>query len=340
MTSPGVGNSNTDIEQGLLELFRRKLRHAVDDVVGSPDDKLDPIRTQKLVLSGIRAFGLEDQVTIQWYLDGDMLPNLPKDSDDMTIVTNAGVKDGPFPSQDEVYEFYTNGLEDSIPTSETISEVLEPDAFDWLQDYYGACEVPFSDVYQTNLEIYLRLRHFQNYLDPDHPRNELTENVTPPMVSATISDAATRMKQTLIEHPLFQNTPPYVTEFNRVANQILTRVSEEIETVGEEDDYHVLVSHLGRFYYQAIWQPIADRIGYYTVSAPSESKAERTREFRTQNLRSAQTTFFHELNQLRARAKDFDIRFNIRTERLPRFAPDETGLADVLSVDMSVPEGV
>jgi hypothetical protein len=339
MTGPGVGNSNTDIEQGLLELFRRELRHAVDDVVGSPDDNLDSIRTQKLVLSGIRAFGLEDQVTIQWYLDGDMLPHLPEDGDGMTIVTNAGIEDGPFPSQDDVYEFYTDGLVDSIPTGETISEVLEPDAFDWLHDYYEAYEVPFSDVYQTNLEIYLRLRHFQNYLDPDHPRNELTENVTPSTMPATISAAATRMKQTLIEHPLFQNTPPYITEFDRVANQILTRISEDIETDDEGDDYHILVSHLGRFYYQAIWQPIADRIGYYTVSAPSEDKVERTREFRTQNLRSAQTIFFHELNELRGRAKDFDIRFNIRTERLPRFAPDETGLADVLSVDMRVPEG-
>lgn len=337
MTSPKVGNA--DIEQGLLELFRRELHHAVDDTVGSPDDELDPIRTQKLVLSGVRAFELEDYVTIQWYLDGDMLPHLPSEGDDVAIVTNAGVEDGPFPDRDEVYTFYTDRLEDSIPTSETLSEVLEPDAFDWLEDYYEAREVPFSDVYQTNLEIYLRLREFENYLNPDHPRDELAGDVTPSTMAAAISDATTRMKQTLIEYPLFQNTPPYVTEFDRIAKQILTRISEDIDTSDSKEDYQVLVSHLGRFYYKAIWQPIADRIGYYTVSAPTEDKADRTREFRTRNLQSAQATFFDELQKLRNQAREFDIRFETRSERLPRFSPEQQGLEDILSVDMDVPVG-
>jgi hypothetical protein len=338
MTSPTLGNS--DIEEGLLELFRRELRHAVDDLVGPPDDKLDPIRTQKLVLSGIRAFDLEDYVTIQWYLDGDMLPYLPEKGDGVAIVTNAGVASGPFPSQEDVYNFYTDQLEDSIPTGETLSEVLESDPFEWLQDYYEAREVPFSDVYQTNLEIYLRLRHFQNYLDPEHPRDELTGNVTPSSMASSISDAATRLKQALVEYPLFQSTPPYVTEFERIATQILTRVSEETVTNNESKDYHILVSHLGRFYYKAIWQPIADRIGYYTVSAPSDEEVNETREYRTRNLRSAQTTFFDELDALRERAREFDIRFETRTERLPQFDPGKAGLENVLSVDLGISEKI
>lgn len=332
----GPESENSDIEQGLLELFRRELHHAVNDVVGAPDDELDPIRTQKLVLCGIREFGLQDYVTIQWYLDGDMLPHLPEGDDKVAIVTNAGVEDGPFPTPDEVYAFYTDGLSDAIPTGETLSEVLEPDAFEWLQDYYEAREIPFSGVYQTNLEIYLRLRHFQHYLDPDHPRDELTGNVTPSALPDTISEAATRLKQNLIEYPLFQSIPPYVTEFDRIARQILTQINENIETGDDLEGYHILVSHLGRFYYKAIWQPIADRIGYYTVSAPTEKKANETRELRTQSLRSAYTTFLSELSGLRKQAKEFSIRFETRTERLPSFTPEQSGLEDVLSVDVLV----
>ncbi len=332
MTSPESGNS--DIEQGLLELFHRELRRAVSDIVGPPEDELDSIRTQKLVLCGIRKFELEDSVTIQWYLDGDMLPNLPEEDDGVAIVTNAGVEGGPFPTPDEVYTFYTDGLSNAIPTGETLSEVLEPDAFEWLQDYYEAREIPFSGVYQTNLEIYLRLRHFQHYLDPDNPRDELTGDVTPSTLPDTISEATTRLKQSLIEYPLFQSTPPYVTEFNRIAQQILTQINEDIETDDDSKDYHILVSHLGRFYYKAIWQPIADRIGYYTVSAPTEDKINETREFRTRNLRSARTTFFSELSELRDQAREFNIRFETRTERLPTFTPEQSGLEDVLSVDM------
>lgn len=336
MTSPESGVP--DIERGLLGLFRRELRRAVDNVVGPPDEHIDSIRTQKLVLSGIRRFELEEYVTIQWYLDGDMLPNLPDEDDDVEIITNAGVENGPFPTPDEVYDFYTDDLSESITTGETLSEVLEQDAFEWLQKYYQAREVPFSDVYQVNLEIYLRLRHLQEYLDPDDPRDELLDEMTMATSANTISDAAARLKQNLLEYPLFQSIPTYVTEFDRIAKQVLTQISEDIETADDPGDYHVLVSHLGRFYYKAIWQPIADRIGYYTVSAPTEDKAEEVRNFRTENLQSARSTFLRELNYFRDQSEEFDLQFEVRTERLPNFSPEQSGLEEVLSVDLVAAE--
>jgi len=332
----GSERGQIDIEEGLLELFRRELYNAVEDVVGSSDDKLDSIRTQKLVLGGIRAFDLEDYVTIQWYLDGDMLPNLPDKKDNVSIITNVGVEGGPFPSRDEIKSFYINDLADHIPTNETLSEVIGRDPFKWLEDYYDARDVPFSEVYQSNLEIYLKLQNFQNYLNPNHPCDGLAGNVSLSTITEEISNATMRMKQVLIEYPLFQSTPPYVTEFNRIAEQILTRISEDIEAGNHRSDYHILVSHLGRFYYKAIWQPIADRIGYYTVSAPSQEMLDETREYRTQNLKSAQSTFFTELNELRNKAREFDIRFETRTERLPRFDPEKAGLEDVLSLELGV----
>lgn len=330
----GPVDSYTDVELGVLELFRRTLTRAAEDVTDSPDPGLDSIRTQKLVLAGIRHFELEDRVTIQWYLDGDMLPYLPKAGEDIPIVTNAGYDQGPFPTEDEVYQFYTEELSDSFPTGETLPEILKQDAFEWLETYYRTQDIPFSDVYRTNLEIYLRLRHFQQYCDPDHPREDLPDSTTA-TVADDISDATTRMKRAMTRYILFQSLAPYVTEFDRIAGQILSAVSEALDSNQRHNDYEILISHLASFYYNAIWQPIADRIGYYTVKAPSQEKVDETRRFRVQELKSTKTGFFDELEKLRERTDEFDIRFETRTERLPQINPEESGLKDVLSLDMN-----
>lgn len=341
------GAEPVDLERELLELFRRQLRRAVDDRDEVELSDLDSIRTQKLVLIGLREFELEDRVTIQWYLDGDMLPHLPDSEEDVAIITNAGVENGPFPDPEEVYRFYCGeadesisadqterGIDSSIPTGETLPEVLDRDAFEWLKDYYNSKEIPFSQVYETNLEIYLRLRHLEQYLDPDHERDELSGNTTPSQVAGEVSDSITRMKESLIEYPLFQSIPPYVTEFGRVSEQVLEQINEAVSSDEDTAPYRDLVSHLGRFYYKAIWQPIADRMGYYTVSAPSEDKSTDVREYRTESLQSARNTFITELNSLRERASDLDIRFEARTERLPQFKPEKSGLEDVLSLNI------
>jgi hypothetical protein len=327
-------DSYADVEPGVLELFRRSLVRAAEDVAESPDAELDSIRTQKLVLAGVRHFGLEDRVTIQWYLDGDMLPYLPDAGDEVAIVTNAGYDQGPFPTEDEVYQFYTEELSDVLPTGETLSEILERDAFEWLEDYYRTQEIPFADVYQTNLEIYLRLRHLQQYCDSDHPRESLPGSTTA-TAADDISDATTRMKRAMTRYILFQSLAPYVTEFDRIAGQILSAVSEELDSNRKRDDYEILISHLSSFYYNAIWQPIADRIGYYTVEAPSQEKRNETRDFRVQELKSTKASFFDELDKLRKRTDEFDIRFETRTERLPQINPEKSGLEEVLSLDMA-----
>jgi phosphoglycerate-specific signal transduction histidine kinase len=263
-----------------------------------------------------------------------MLPYLPEAGDDVAIVTNAGYDEGPFPTEEEVYQFYTKELSEVFPTGETLSDILKRDAFEWLKEYYQTQSIPFSDVYQTNLEIYLRLRHLEQYCDPEHPRENLTQS-TPVTVADDIADATTRMKTAMTRYILFQSLGPYVTEFNRIAGQILSAVATEINTNQEaKSEYKILISHLASFYYNAIWQPIADRIGYYTVQAPSQQKTDETREFRVQGLKSTKAGFFDELDKLRERTNEFDIRFETRTERLPQIDPDSSGLSDVLSLDM------
>jgi len=325
--------SNVDVEPGVLELFRRTLMRAADNVA-PPDAELDSIRTQKLVLAGIRHFGLEDRVTVQWYLDGDMLPHLPEAGNDVAIVTNAGYDEGPFPTEDEVYRCYTEELPDVFPTGETLSEILKRDPFKWLEDYYRAKDIPFSEVYQTNLEIYLRLRHLEQYYDPDHSREDLPGS-TPTEIADDISNATMRMKTAMTRYILFQSLGPYVTEFDRIAEQILSAIKAEHDSDCESrSDQKILISHLASFYYNAIWEPIAARIGYYTVKAPSQEKLDETRTSRVRQLKLTRTRFFEELDKLRSRTDEFDIRLETRTERLPQINPERSGLEEVLSLDM------
>jgi hypothetical protein len=143
------------------------------------------------------------------------------------------------------------------------------------------------------------------------------------------------MKRAMTQYILFQSLAPYVTEFDRITGQILSAVSTTLDSTGEtKPDYKILISHLGSFYYNAIWQPIADRIGYYTVEAPSREKLDETRASRVRKLKSTKTGFFEELTKLRNRTDEFDIRFETRTERLPQINPEASGLEDVLSLEM------
>jgi hypothetical protein len=174
----------------------------------------------------------------------------------------------------------------------------------------------------------------QQYCDSDHPQESLPGSTTT-TVADDISDATTRMKRAMTRYILFQSLAPYVTEFDRIAGQVLSAVSEELDSNRRRDDYEILISHLSSFYYNAIWQPIADRIGYYTVEAPSQEKRNETRKFRVQELKSTKASFFDELDKLRKRTDEFDIRFETRTERLPQINPEKSGLEDVLSLDMT-----
>ncbi|RLM77815.1 hypothetical protein D3D02_19290, partial [Halobellus sp. Atlit-38R] len=97
--------SESNVEKGILEAFRRGLKRAVSDAQGVNWNGVDSIKEHKLLLMGIRNFPeVQDHVTIQWYLDGDMLPHL--DDQPGPIQTNAGVSSGPIPEVDEIKEFY------------------------------------------------------------------------------------------------------------------------------------------------------------------------------------------------------------------------------------------
>lgn len=308
--------SGSSVEKGILETFRRGLKNAVSEADGVNWDDVDSIKQHKLLLCGIRNYpDVSELVTIQWYLDGDMLPNLEEESG--PIQTNAGVSEGPIPRVNEIEQFYLDGMRQSL------EEILNADTFPWLKRYYEQQDVPFKQIYLANMNIHLHLLQYARFYDPEHPKTTLPSNLVSP-----IKEAAMKMKQELIKYPLFRNLPPFVTEFERVATQTLSWLDEQdIETSDNRAEYTRLIKHLDSLYYKVIWRPISNRIGYYTVQGPTE---EMNREDRISDLEHARQNFLKFSNQFRREASDYGLSIQMRPERIPRLRPEERNLNEIL----------
>lgn len=308
--------NESNVEKGILEAFRRGLKNAVSEAEDVDWDDVDSIKQHKLLLMGIRNFpGVSDHVTIQWYLDGDMLPNLEEESG--PIQTNAGVSDGPIPEVDDIKEFYVREIE------EPLEETLGADTFQWLKTYYEHQDVPFKQAYLANMDIHLHLTECARFCNPEYPNATLPDDLTSP-----IEEASTRLKQELIKYPLFRNLPPFVTEFERVAVQVLTWLEDQdLENIDDCSEYTKLIKHLDSFYYNGVWRPISNRLGYYTVDGPSEAD---NREDHIENLKRARQNFLRHSSQFRNRANDYGLRIDIRTERIPKLRPEERNFQELL----------
>lgn len=308
--------SESSVEIGILEAFRRGLKNAVSEADGVDWSDVDSIKQHKLLLRGIRNFSdVSNLVTIQWYLDGDMLPNLEENPG--PIQTNAGISKGPIPEVNEIERFYSEKMEQSL------EEILKADTFPWLKSYYEQRDVPFKQVYLANMDIHLHLMQCAQFYDPEHPNTTLPNDLVSP-----IEEAAVELKQELIIYPLFRNLPPFVTEFERVATQTLTWLAEQDR--GHSDshvEYMRLVKHLDSLYYKGVWRPISNRIGYYTVQGPTE---EMNREDRISDLKHARQNFLKFSNQFRRQASNYGLSVQIRTERIPRLRPEERNFSEIL----------
>jgi hypothetical protein len=279
-------------------------------------DDVDSIKEHKLLLMGIRNFfGVSDHVTIQWYLDGDMLPNLEEQSG--PIQTNAGVPDGPILEVKEIEEFYAEDMRESL------EEILKAETFQWLKTYYEQRDVPFKQAYSANMDIHMHILRCARFCDPEYPNATLPEDLTSP-----IEEASTELKQELVKYPLFRNLPPLVTEFERVTTQVLAWLEEQdLENPDGRAEYTKLIKHLDSFYYNGVWRPISNRIGYYTIHGPGEDDE---REEHITHLKRAQQNFLKLSTQFRSRAQKHGLRIEIRTERIPRLQPEERNFSELL----------
>lgn len=308
--------TESTVEKGIIEAFRRGLENSVSEAEGVDWDDIDSIKQHKLLLMGIRNFpGVSDDVTIQWYLDGDMLPNLTEESG--PIQTNAGVSDGPIPEVKEIEEFYEEEMEESL------EEILETETFQWLKAYYERREVPFKQAYLANMDIHLHLSQCARFCDSEYPDTELPNDLISP-----IEETSKDLKQELISYPLFRNLPPFVTEFERVAVQTLEWLEEQdLKNPEERAEFTKLIKHLDSFYYNGVWRPISNRIGYYTIRGPT---TDDEREDHIDNLKNARRNFLKLSTEFRNRANDHGLHIEVRTERIPNLRPQERNFQELL----------
>jgi hypothetical protein len=308
--------SESSVEKGILETFRRGLKNAVSEADGVSWNDVDSIKQHKLLLIGVRNFSdVTDLVTIQWYLDGDMLPNL--DEDFGPIQTNAGVSEGPIPDVNEVKRFYLEEIE------QPLEDILGADTFLWLKTYYEQRDVPFKQVYLANMDIHLHLMQCAQFCNSEHPNTTLPDDLVSPIEEATVE-----LKQELIKYPLFRNLPPFVTEFERVAAQTLIWLREQnLENSNNCTMFLKIIKHLDSLYYNGVWRPIANRIGYYTVQGPSE---DMSRENHIADLKRARQNFLKFSTQFRNQASNHGLNVQVRTERIPGLRPEERNFRELL----------
>jgi hypothetical protein len=337
------------IEVRLIATFKEGLKEAVSDDNSVDWDDVDPITEQKLLLMGIREFGLEDEVTIQWYADGDVLAvlepgNRLPDQDEGQIespreIAITGEDGGEYPTVDKVATFYhpdegdVNRLGER---NEAMPEIIREDTFQWLQEYYESRDGPFKKLYQTNLDIHLHNYRCKKACNPNTDV-ELPDDLVQPLVEAT-----DEMKRELLRYRIFDGMGPYVTEFRRVAVSVMEWCEEqEIRSMDEEDrvEYEPLLSHLNTFYYQALWKSITRIIAVYTIEGP-EAYFEQAADWG--RLDTVREKYLEVFGQLEKRADDHGVNLGIREERLPELWIKKEGISkeDFLNWDIedSLPE--
>jgi len=302
--------SQAQIEEQLLTKFRRALKKAVEQSEGIQWGDVDDRVEQKLMLSAIRNFELDHHVTIQWFKDGDVLTELDS-LDSNVILTNAGVEDGPIPPEEAIISYFNSGMEEW-----DLQDVVNADdRSEWLMEYYESADMRFEEIYYKEMEIHLYLKRCRKAC-----LDEITDNPFKRDIAEPLREATNDLKSELVRYPLFRNVPPYITEFERIGGNILNQIQDNVEeSEGEYSNYIDVFSQLNKFFYNTVWEIIANRIGFYTAKGPSEKVV---RAYRKGTLLVAHETFVSEFDNLQDVCNQHNISVSAETGRLPNLNPE------------------
>lgn len=307
------------LEDNILETVERGLIQAVSesDEVSVEEIHDYPITRHKVLLSAVRGLNLEEFITIQWYLDGDVAVFADQKSSS-TITTGAGVEGGRIPTVDDVVEFYNSGQ------GLTVDDIVEDEIFQFLKEYYESRdEMPFKDVYLYNVNIGQHLQQCARAANKGDP------NLLPEALIEPVINASTNLRQELLRYPLFRGTPQYIVQYERIAKEILTFADKNREEITkEENQFDYLFNHLNTFYYQAPWRAVADLISYHTVEGPRQSQVKNRRkgELAVQNVQ-----FRLKYDDLQDTLRNFEIDLDAQIEDLPELEPYEMTGEEVLA---------
>jgi hypothetical protein len=275
------------------------------------------------MLRAIRHFDLDHHVTIQWFKDGEVLTELDS-LDSEVILTNAGVDEGPIPSEGEIVSYYSSGMQEW-----DLEDVIDTDdRGEWLKHYYESTDMRFEEIYLSEMEIHLYLKRCRKACLDNVSEDLFEGDITEPLTSS-----ASELKRELVRYPLFRNVPPYVTEFERIAIDALSQIQDNVEETGKEYAYYIdIFSQLNKFFYNTVWEIIANRIGFYTAEGPSE---EVVRAYRKGTLLVAHETFISEFDKLKDVCNQQEISISAETGRLPELDPEEDQIESLLDWEES-----
>lgn len=300
-------------EVRLIATFKQGLKQAISDIRGYSWDDVDSITEQKLLLMAIRDHDLESEVTIQWYADGDMLPELDHgiENSEKLAIRDEG---GPYPTVQQIAEYYiaTKEGSETLPTGTSITEVINAETFSWLRKYYEQRDGPFQDLYLANIDIHLHLYQCARACDPESSVDKFPEDLIQPL-----SERTSDMKRELLRFQIFAGLEPYVTEFTQVAETVLDECAHrEVAAMDPEErsEYQRLLQHLDTFYYHGLWKQITRLIAVHTVSGP-EDYFERAANWG--RVEKTEEKFVEVFREFEKTASEYDIDVEIKEEQLP-----------------------
>lgn len=274
-----------------------------------PDD-IDSIRFQKLLIQGIQHFNLEDEVTVEWYLDGDVVSASAADvrlAGDTTELQQAHQYHlDRHPTVDQIEEFYSGVLDE-----EYVQEA-DRDVIAFLRDYYQDHKsIPYRDLYLANLEIDAALTEAR--------RQASQGKAIPKSKKSEFISGCRTLKLEVLCYEEFEGTAEYIDAFEggglAIFDQLLQRDNRPEEPFEEYD----------RFYYYGLWNAIATIISYHNSSGPSEPQNKRDREEELDNMRESFKKRYQGLSKWLKEEHDVDL------PSLPSELPP-------LEVDGNVPE--
>lgn len=261
------------------KILGAKLREGLWDAVQASDavtaEDIDSIRFQKLLLEAVEEFDLEDEITVEWFLDGDLVAT------DKTTVQAAKADANPL--LDRANEFHTQ----RHPTVEQISEfyvslfqeycdTLTGGTFRYLRDYYQNHEdIPYRELYLRNLDIDQCLMRAKDGLENGREiRDEEIE---------TFENSCRDLKTELLLYEEFAQVPMYVDVFETAGQALLTQIRDnEVDT----DTAATAIDEFDRFYYNDLWRTIALIISYNNSSGNSASDNRDSRADELSNMTS------------------------------------------------------
>jgi hypothetical protein len=297
------------------------LSEAVADLDGVSNEDLDSITRQKLILDAVYGLGVDDHVTTQYYLHGDVaVKGKARNRSGNATLRLPRHLGSDLPTAERMYSYFTDDRD------EYVISAIETDTFEWLRDYYERRDdVPFRDVYLAGLPIYSTLHRIRSAAIERNP-----ELVPERPTEAVVTRDAT-LKRALSRYPIFQDVLPYVTEFETAARPVLEWIeSTDWESPTADFAAYDLVDHLYRLFYEGVWKAVGQQMSFNTVDGPS---APSTRDRRRREIAGQKSVFKLELDRLRMESNALDVAVEADVGRLPDLGPVDVG------PDPVVPEG-